>query len=111
MKQSPKTMIKCKFSNEVHTLLNALLSDKEQPQNYQAKAWGLNRKISSMSDAEKIELLNKILSLHNNASQELGKYRSEKRVKKQVQKARIERGYVPKKKTKKEDYLKSVKAA
>ena len=111
MKQSPKTMIKCKFSNEIHKLFNSLLSEKEQVMNYQSKLWWLNRTVSNMSDKEKSELLDDILKIYAEASTELGNYRSNKRQKKIVQKARVERGYIPKKKTSKEEYLKSVKPA
>lgn len=111
MKQNPKTMIKCKFSNEVHNLFNSLLTEKEQKMNHTSKAWWLIKKLESMSDADKIKLFNEIVMMHKETSNELGNYRTSKRLKKQVEKARIERGYVPKKKTSKDEYLKSAKAA
>ncbi len=50
--------------------------------------------------------MNQILSIHKEISEELVSYRSEKRMKKHVQKQREARGYVPKKKTSLEDYMK-----
>jgi hypothetical protein len=46
--------------------------------------------------------------MYNETSEELMNYRKDRRLKKWVNKKRVERGYVPKKKTKKEDYEKNL---
>ena len=100
-KTNPTTMIKCKFSNEVHKILFP---------NYTAKAserWKLRDK-NKFTDTQKIEMFVQIMQLHNQTSTELTNYQYDKRSKKRIHKARVERGYVFKKKTKKEDYLKSL---
>ena len=92
---NPTTMIKCKFSNEAHKILFP---------NYAVKAserWKLRDK-NKFTDAQKLEMFDQIMSLHNTCSAELVSYQRDKRGKKNVQKARIARGYVPKKKMKKE---------
>jgi hypothetical protein len=64
-----------------------------------------------LTDKQKLEMFEEILKLHAECSKELTTYQYDRREKKRVQKARIARGYVPKKKTKKDDYLKAVKSA
>jgi len=87
MKQNPTTAIKCKFSNAVHKMLEPNTDIKQRDR------WRHRDK------------------LHAECSKELTTYQYDRREKKRVQKARIARGYVPKKKTKKDDYLKAVKSA
>jgi hypothetical protein len=99
--QNSTVSIKCTFSNEVHKILEP---------NYNIKVserWKhLGKK--KLTDAQKIEAFDKILAIHDELSPFLSKYRFEKREKKRVNEARVKRGYVPKKKVKKEDYLKGL---
>ncbi len=99
-KNNPTTMIKCKFSNTVHQLLEPNIDIKRR------QRWQHNNKYK-LTDAQKIELFDKIVILHRECSVELTGYQYDKRCKNRVKKARIARGYVPKKQTKKEDYVKA----
>ena len=107
MKNSSKTTIKCKFSNEINKIMNSYLNETEKKSKYYRKTWLRKDKINNLSDKEKLNLLNKIVETYETISLELNQHLDKKRQKRKVQKARIERGYVPKKKTKKEDYLKT----
>ena len=97
-KNNPTTMIKCKFSNTVHAILESNINVKTRDR------WK-NKKV--LSDTEKLKLLEQIIIAHNKCSAELTAYLYDKRCKNRVKKARIARGYVPKKQTKKEDYVKA----
>lgn len=98
---NPTTMIKCKFSNDVHKLLEPNIEIKQRDR------WK-HRDNYKLTDAQKIELFDKILELHKNCSTELTNYQYDRRKKRRIHKARIERGYVFKKKTKKENYEKNL---
>lgn len=98
---NPTTMIKCRFSNDVHKLLEPNLNVKA------SERWK-HRDKYKLSDDQKLEIFDKIIELHSQCSNEIQNYLHKKRKKRRVQKERIERGYVPKKKTKKEDYEKSL---
>ena len=102
MKQNPTTAIKAKFSNQIHKLLEQNIDLKRR------ERW---MKKKPLTDKEKLELFEKIQALHEETSAELRNYIYDKKRKKKIQKARIDRGVVPKKRTTKEEYLKSVKAA
>jgi len=104
MKQNPTTAIKCKFSNAVHKMLEPNTDIKQRDR------WR-HRDKYKLTDKQKLEMFEEILKLHAECSKELTTYQYDRREKKRVQKARIARGYVPKKKTKKDDYLKAVKSA
>jgi hypothetical protein len=103
MKQNPTTAIKCKFSNAIHKLLEPNIDIKK------SHRWKYSDKYK-LSDKQKLEIFEEIQKLHTECSSELTAYQYDRREKKRVQKARIERGYVPKKQTKKEDYLKSIES-
>jgi hypothetical protein len=60
-----------------------------------------------LTDSEKLEIFEKINELHKEISREITNFLYEKREKKRIQKARIERGVLPKKKTSKEEYLRN----
>lgn len=92
MKQNPATSIKCKFSNAVHKLLEPNI-DKKTRLRWRFKKEYLNE--------EKLAIFEQIMALHAECSKELTSYQYKKRQKKRVDKARVERGWVPKKKTKK----------
>jgi len=104
VKQTPATAIKCKFSNEAHKLLEPNIDIKAR------QRWQ-NRHKYELTDAQKIELFDKIMTLHNECSRELTNYQYAKREKKRIHKARIARGWKPKKHTSKEEYLKTIAAA
>lgn len=95
-----KTAIKCHFSNEVHELLEPNIDVKR------SQRWKHYDKYK-LTDAQKLEIFDKILQLHQETSSELISYLFNKREKKRINKARVNRGWVSKKKTTKEDYLKS----
>jgi hypothetical protein len=96
---NPGTTIKCRFSNEVHKILEPNI-------NIPSRLRWKNKK--EFTDKEKLEMFDKIMELHQKCSSELTSYQYNRREKKRIQKARIERGYVPKKKTPKEQYLNSL---
>lgn len=104
MKPSIKTAMKCKFSNQIHEVFNSLIPEGNSKSTYWEKRYLRQRELSKMSDSRKIELFNQILSIYETSSSELANYRAEKRNKKQIAKLRKERGYVPKKKTTKEQW-------
>ena len=90
---NPTTMIKSKFSNELHKILEPNIGVKARDR------WRLKKK--PLTDAEKLELFDKIVEAHANSTNELVSYLYQRREKKRIQKARVERGWVPKVKTKK----------
>jgi hypothetical protein len=99
MKNSnPGTAIKCKFSNAVHKILEPNINIPS------SQRWRLRKELTTQ---QKLEMIEQIIKLHNECSSELTSYQYNKREKKRLYKARVERGYKFKKKTKKEDYLKS----
>lgn len=95
---NPTTTIKCKFSNKVHQVLEPNI-------NVPGRLRYKNKK--TLTDKEKLEIFEKIVTLHDECSSELTNYQYDRRKKKRVNKERIERGWKPKKNTKKEDYLES----
>jgi len=97
MRQNPTVAIKCKFSNQVHKILEPNINVKTNDR------WR-NQKV--FTDKEKLEMFEKILAIHKQTSKELTAYQYDRRKKKRVQKARIERGVVPKskKRVSKEQY-------
>lgn len=102
MSKNIKTAIKCHFSNEVHKLLEPNIDVKAHLRYYRQYS-----EKYQLTDVQKLEIFNKILQLHAETSSELTSYLYNKRKKKRINKARIERGWEPKKKTTKEEYLKS----
>ena len=90
---NPTTMIKSKFSNALHKILEPNIGVKAR------ERWRLPKK--KLTDAEKLELFDKIVEAHNSCTAELTAYQYDRREKKRIKKARIARGWVPKVKTKK----------
>lgn len=95
---NPTMMIKSKFSNQVHKLLEPNIEIKgsnrwKYPNGYK------------LTDKQKIEMFDMIVILHKNASEELTNYQYNRRQKRRVMKDRIARGWKPKEKTKKEDLV------
>lgn len=90
MKNTKTMMIKSKFSNAVHKLLNP------NPVKNRDK-W--RNKPTPLTNDEKIALFDQIVKLDNEISWELGSYWYNRRDKKRRDKARAERGWKPKQKT------------
>ena len=93
------TSIKLRFSNAIHKMLEPNLGVKR------SQRW--REKKVTLTDAQKLAKYEEIEKLHNEISEELSKCLFERREKRRVEKARQERGYVAKKRTKKVDYLNS----
>ena len=113
-KHNPTMMIKSAFSNKIHKLINKCYGIKKGTKQWydcrkehNQNAWSDFRKLT---DQEKIELFDKIEAIYVESSHELTSYYNDRNIKKYVNKKREERGYVPKKKTSKEEYLKMVES-
>lgn len=87
---NPTMMIKSKFSNQVHKLLEPNIDLKK------SQRWKNGNKYI-LTDKEKIELFDKIRTLHAQSSNELTSYQFDRREKRRIHKARVERGYFEKK--------------
>lgn len=88
---NPTMMIKSKFSNQIHRLLEPNIEVKKRDR------WRQQQKYN-LTDKEKLELFDKIVELHKECSNELTNYQYDRREKKRVHKARVERGWKPKEK-------------
>ena len=95
MKNSGKTtmMIKSKFSNQVHKLLEPNINLKTR------ERWAVVRKSTPLTNEQKLELFDKIVALHNDTSSELTSYQYQRRSTKRRDKIRAANGYVSKNKT------------
>ncbi len=96
MKHNSVTTIKCKFSNKVHKMLEPNIGIKKT-QRYRVEK-------PELTDAEKVEMFNKIMVLHQESSTEISAALYKRREKKRIQAEREKRGYAPKKKTTKAQY-------
>lgn len=105
MKNTGKTttMIKAKFSNKVHEILNPEPKKGQWP-------WQVTQRNKHLTAAEKAKLFDQIIQAHLECSNELTNYLYNRRCKKRIEKKRAERGYVAKKKTTKEQYEQMNKA-
>ena len=92
-----KMMIKAKFSNQVHKILEG--------DNLGKKRW--DRRYPQLSDKQKIELFDQIVVAHKENSNELTSFMFEQREKKRLEKARIANGYYEKRSNKKKKTSKS----
>lgn len=88
---NPTMMIKSRFSNQIHRLLEPNIEIKRQDR------WRYSHKYK-LTDKEKLEIFDKIVQLHEECSKELVNYQVDRREKKRVHKARVERGWKPKEK-------------
>lgn len=89
---NPTMMIKSKFSNQVHKLLEPNIDVKK------CDRWrGHFRERYKLTDEEKIKIFNEIVKLHQECSNELTSYQFQRREKKRIHNARVERGYFEKK--------------
>jgi len=100
MRHNSVTTIKCKFSNGVHKMLEPNVGVKK------SKRWRSNTK--ELTDKKKLEMFDKIVAFHKECSEEISAALYKRREKKRVQAERAKRGYVPKKKTTKEQYESSL---
>jgi hypothetical protein len=104
---NPTMMIKSSFSNKIHKLLGECTEHKRHSKEW----WDCMRekRTTKITDEEKLKLLEEIIKVYNETSNELRNYFHDRNFKKRIQKERVKRGYEPKKKTKKEDYEKNLK--
>ena len=103
-KHNPTMMIKSAFSNKLHKILGECIEHKR----YSREWYDCKRVKTKLTDEDKIKLFDEIKTIYEETSQELRNYFQDKKIKKRVEKQRVERGYQPKKKTKKEDYEKNL---
>jgi len=99
MKNNPGTSMKCRFSNQVHRILEPNI-DVKRSQRWKKEY----REKYTFTDEEKLRMFDEIAQLHKELSSELSSYLYDRRKKRRIQKLRNERGYVPKKKTSLEEY-------
>ena len=90
MKNTKTEMIKAKFSNAVHAILN--------PNPVKNSDRWKTKKIV-LTNEQKAAMFDQIVELDNQISDELGSYWYNRREKKRLHKARLERGWKPKQKT------------
>lgn len=76
---NPTQMIKSKFSNAVHRILEPNLNMKR------SQRW---LKQKPLTDAQKVEMFDQIMALHEECSKELTNYQYDRREKKRVRKLR-----------------------
>jgi hypothetical protein len=89
---NPTMMIKSKFSNQVHRLLEPNIDVKKSDR------WrGQYRERYKLTNEEKVKIFDEIVKLHQECSNELTDYQFERREKRRIHKARLERGYFEKK--------------
>lgn len=93
MKHNSATTIKCRFSNEVHKMIDPYYGIKR------SERWRC--KIAPLTKKEKAEMFDKIMKLHTEISNELSACYFKRREKKRIQKYRDESGYTAKKREKK----------
>lgn len=89
---NPTVMIKCKFSNIVHKLVDTNYGNKR------SEAWK-NKK--TLTNEEKVKLFDEIVKNHAECSKELAHFQYERREKRRVDAKRVENGYYEKKAEKK----------
>lgn len=93
-------MIKSAFSNKIHKLLGVCTHHKTTSREY----WACLNERKKLTDEDKVKLFDEIMKVYSETSDELKNYRNDKNWKKIVEKRRVERGYIPKKKTSKKEY-------
>lgn len=88
VEHNPTVMIKCKFSNIVHKLVDTNYGNKR------SEAWK-NKK--TLTNEEKVKLFDEIVKNHAECSKELAHFQYERREKRRVDTKRVENGYYEKK--------------
>ena len=96
MKHNSITAIKCRLSNSVNKVLNPYFGVKT------SQRW--KHQVTKLTDAEKIKLFDELVKLNQETSSEISSALFKRREKRRVEKARVERGYVAKKKTSKAEH-------
>lgn len=96
MRHNSVTTIKCKFSNEVHKMLEPNINVKKS-QRYRTKT-------KELTGQEKLDIFDKLVALHQECSAEISAALYKRREKKRVQAYRVKTGYTPKRKTTKAQY-------
>lgn len=89
---NPTLMIKAKFSNLVHKLVNPAYGVKR----YSSEYW--NRQRVQLTEKQKAEMFDQIMGIYKECSDELYNYFSDRSRKKRVNKEREARGWISKKK-------------
>lgn len=87
---NPTMMIKSKFSNDVHKVLEPNIHLKRSERRKRRDDY-------KFTDEQKIEMFDKIYKLHAESSSELVSYIQNRRYKNRIHKQRVERGYFDKK--------------
>jgi ClpP class serine protease len=103
-KHNPTMMIKSAFSNKIHKLLGVCTHYKTTSREY----WACLNERKKLTDEDKVKLFDEVMRIYKETSDEIKNYRKNRNLKKWVNRGRENRGYVPKKKTSKEEYLKMV---
>ncbi len=93
MKHNSATTIKCRFSNQLHKLLDPNVGVKR------SERWKIKKVELTM--LQKLELFEQIVKLHNETSTELSNCLFKRREKKRLAIAREKSGYTAKKRAKK----------
>lgn len=88
MKHNSVTTIKCRFSNSAHELLDPNYGNKNR------EAWKTKNKV--YTNAEKIEIFDKLKKVHDECSEEIGHALFERREKKRIHNQRVINGYYEK---------------
>jgi hypothetical protein len=103
-KHNPTMMIKSAFSNKIHKLLGVCTHHKPYSREY----WACLSERKKLTDEDKVKLFDEVMKIYKETSDEIKNYRNDRNLKKWVNRRRENRGYVPKKKTTKEEYLNMV---
>lgn len=96
MRHNSVTTIKCKFSNEVHKMLDPNVGVKKSLRYRTPK--------KELTDAEKVEIFNKMIVCHQECSDEISSALYKRRERKRKAAYRLKHGITPKKKTTKAQY-------
>jgi len=104
MKTNNTSAIKAKFSNAVHKILEPNINVKRSErwiQAYQSKY--------KFTNEQKLKMIDEIIALHRDCSNELNSMFYKRRYKRAIQEARVARGVKPKKRTSKAEYESKLK--
>lgn len=90
-KQNHVTRIKCEFSNRVHKLIDGKFGIKN------SEKWRVPTQ--ELTDSQKVVLFNEILKLDKESTKLISGAYYKRREKRRTERVRMEKGYVPKRKT------------
>ena len=94
MKHNSATTIKCRFSNQIHKMLDPNIGVKRSDR------WKIKK--VELTDKQKLELFDQIVKSHKECSEELSACLYKRREKKRLSIAREKSGYTAKRRAKKE---------